>query len=326
MVFSNVYQLNSSLYRFACRRIILSFLLVTFLAVIISAQTDLSQPDEKTLVISDAPEAEVFAFGKTVIVKKRIKGVLSFGGDVIIEGEVSGDVATIGGSVIQKKDAFVGGDVIIFGGKYQPEAEHPRRNNDRETVMYAGYEKELRDLMQNPAQLFAPAFTWSFIAQRLFSVLFWFIVSLALATITPGAVGRAIVRFQLSTLKVFGIGALGFIVTTLALMFSLELLPSFLSVILCLMAFVLIMLAYVFGRVALQASVGKWFLKKISPDKKPSEAFALVIGAAFWTLLLSIPYIWTVALFALFIASIGLILTARSIETWKEIPELSGGK
>lgn len=322
----NAYQLNSNPPKFACRRIILSFLLLTVFAVVISAQADLSQADENTLVISDAPETEVFAFGKTVIVKKRVKGVLSFGGDVIIEGEVSGDVATIGGSVIQKKEAFVGGDVIIFGGKYQPEAEHPKRNRDRETVMYAGYEKELRELMQNPAQLFAPTLSWSFIAQRLFSILFWFIVSLALATITPGAVGRAIVRFQLSTLKVFGIGALGFIVTTLTLMLSLEFLPSFLSVIMCLMAFVLIMLAYVFGRVALQASVGKWILKTISPDKKPSEAFALVIGAAFWTLLLSIPYIWTVVLFSLFIASLGLILTARSIETWEETPEILGGK
>ncbi|MEZ5344038.1 MAG: hypothetical protein R2681_00655 [Pyrinomonadaceae bacterium] len=290
----------------------------------VSAQADLSQPDEKTLVITDAPDAEVFAFGKTVIVKKRTKGVLSFGGDVIIEGEVSGDVATIGGSVTQKRDAFIGGDVIIFGGKYKPEAENPKRNKDRETVMYAGYEKELRGLMHEPSQLFAPAFTWSFIAQRLFSVLFWFLVSLAIVTLTPGAVGRAIVRFQLSTLKVFGIGALGFIVTTLALMLSLEMLPSFLSVILCLMAFVLIMLSYVFGRVALQASVGKWILKKISPERKPSEAFALIIGAAFWTVLLSIPYLWTLTLFALFIASLGLILTARSIETWKDTPGFSG--
>ncbi|MCB1023363.1 MAG: hypothetical protein KDB79_03180 [Acidobacteria bacterium] len=299
-------------------------LILLFHVVAAYSQGSLSQPDDKTLIITDAPEAEVFAFGKTVIVKKRTKGVLSFGGDVIIEGDVSGDVAAIGGSVIQKKDAFVGGDVIIFGGKYRPEAVHPRRNKDRETVMYAGYENELRELMQNPSQLFAPSFTWSFVLQRIFSILFWFVVSLALVTITPGAVGRAIARFQLSMLKVFGAGALVFIVTSVILMFSLEFLPSFLSVILCLMAFVLVMLAYVFGRVTLQASIGKWILKRVSPEKKPSDAFALIIGSTIWTILLSIPYLWTGALFALFIASLGLILTARSMDTWKESADFSG--
>jgi cytoskeletal protein CcmA (bactofilin family) len=75
------------------------------------------------LIIEDAPEMEVFAFGKTVIVKKQAKGVLAFGGDVIVEGRVEGDVAAIGGSVTQKENAFIGGDVIIFGGTYRPKAK-----------------------------------------------------------------------------------------------------------------------------------------------------------------------------------------------------------
>ncbi len=78
------------------------------------------------------------------------------------------------------------------------------------------------------------------------------------------------------------------------------------------MAFILFMLSYVFGRVAMQASVGKWILKKVSSDKKPSETIALFIGAFVWTLLLSIPYVWTIALFILFTSSLGLVLTARS--------------
>ena len=296
MIFTNVKHLELEFSQIAIRRLIFSSFLFFFIAIPIFAQADLSQPDDKTLIINDAPEAEIFAFGKTVIVKKKVKGVLSFGGDVIIEGEITGDVATIGGSVIQKKDAAVGGDVIIFGGRYQPEADNPKRSEGKQTVMYAGYEEELRGLMQNPTQILSPNFSLAFVAQRLFSVLFWFIVSLALTTVTPGAVSRAIARFQLSTLKVFGIGALGFIVTTLGVMFSLEFLPGFVSVIVGLMAFVLVMLAYVFGRVALQASVGKWVMKKLSPGKKPSETMALFIGALIWTTLLSLPFVWTIAL------------------------------
>ena len=36
---------------------------------------------------------QVLSYGKTVIVKKEAKGVLTFGADIIIEGRVEGDVA-----------------------------------------------------------------------------------------------------------------------------------------------------------------------------------------------------------------------------------------
>ncbi len=318
MTLKNSYQAYPRCSPIIFWRLFFSLPLLLFLTLTIFTQTGPNQTGKEILIVNDSPETEVFAMGKTVIVKKNVKGVLSFGGDVIIEGHVSGDVATIGGSVIQKKDAYIGGDVIVFGGKYQPEAEIPKRNKAKETVMYAGYEEELRSLMQNPSQLFSPKYSWSFIAQRLFSVLFWFIVSLALTTIAPGAVGRAITRFQLSTLKVMGIGALGFIVTTLSVIFSLEFLPGFVSVIVGLMGFALVMLAYVFGRVAIQASFGKWIMKKVSKRRKPSETLSLFIGALVWTVLLSVPYLWTIALFALFISSLGLVLTAGSETRWNK--------
>jgi len=317
VVFSNVYQAGFNFPQIAFQRFALGILLITIFTLAVFSQTQLSQPDENTLIVENAPEMEVFAFGKTVIVKKNAKGVLSFGGDVIIEGKVTGDVATIGGSVIQKEGAFIGGDVIIFGGKYQPEADKPLRSEGKETVMYAGYEDELRELMQNPTQILAPTFSISFLAQRILSILFWFIISLALTTITPGAISRAVARFQLSTLKIFGIGGLTFIVTTLAVLFSLEFLPSFVSVVVGMMAFALIMLAYVFGRVALQASLGKWIAKKIRPQAKLSETSTLLIGTVIWTGLLSIPYLWTLALFVLFTASLGIIITARTSNDWQ---------
>jgi hypothetical protein len=60
--------------------------------------------DDMTVTINDAPDQEVYVIGKSVVVKKSAKGVLAVGGDVTIEGRVSGDVATIGGNVIQKDD------------------------------------------------------------------------------------------------------------------------------------------------------------------------------------------------------------------------------
>jgi hypothetical protein len=283
--------------------------LLFFFSPVLS-QTSLSQPDKDTLIVHDAPEMEVFSFGKTVVVKKEAKGVLSFGGDVIVEGKVTGEVATIGGSVIQKEGAYIGGDVIVFGGSYKPETANPLRKEGKETVVYAGYEDELRSLAKNPSQIFSPEFSTAFLVQRLLSLLFWFGISLVISFITPGSVSRAVARIQLSPLKVFGIGGLSFIVISLGVMLSLGFLPGFVSGVIGLMAFVVVMLAYVFGRVALQAGVGKYLLRIVSV-RKPSETLSLLAGAFIWTFLLSVPYVWTGALFVLFIASLGLVVTAR---------------
>lgn len=268
--------------------------------------------DENTVVVDDAPEMEVFSYGKNVIVKKSAKGVLTFGGDIIVEGRVDGDVAAVGGTVIQKENAYIGGDVIILGGKYRPESVNPMRAEGKETVMYAGYEEELRNLSQNPAGLLSPTFSLAFVAQRLLSVLFWFIVSLAFTTLAPGAVSRAIARFRLSALKVVGIGIAAFLLITIGLIGSLGFLPNYLSAVLGIMAFALLMLAYVFGRVALHVSVGKLLQRRFLPENHRSETVAILMGVVFWTLLLSVPFLWPVMLIGLFSAGIGLVLTART--------------
>jgi hypothetical protein len=287
--------------------------------LILIAQTQLStSEDGTTMTVEDAPDMEVVAFGKSVIVKNRAKGVLAIGGDVTVEGSVSGDVATIGGSIIQRSNAYIGGDVIAFGGTYSPESRSPLREPGKETVMFGMFEQELRDMAKNPSEIFAPSFTLSFLAQKLLSVLFWFIVSFAITSLAPGSVSRAIARIHLSALKVAVIGTTTLVLTLVGVVGSANALPDYLSVSLGLMAFVLLMLAYVFGRVALQLSVGKFLQKKILPNGNRSETLAILLGVIFWSLLLSIPYLWTLTVVVLFIAGIGLVLTARSNASWQQ--------
>jgi hypothetical protein len=290
---------------------------VFILAGTVFSFAQISATSTETFTVDDVPDQEVVCYGKTVIVKTRAKGVLAIGGDVIVEGRVSGDVAAIGGSVIQKDGAYIGGDVFAVGGAYRPENPIPLREAGRETVMYAGYEEEIRDLAQNPSSLFSPHFTLTFLAWRILSVLFWFVLSLALTTLAPGAVSRAIARFQLSTLKVIAIGAGAFLLTTVAVIGSSGVLPDPLGVILGLMALFLLVLAYFFGRVALNVFLGKFLQKSLLGDRSKSEALAILIGVLGWTLLLSIPYVWTLGVFILFSTGVGLVLTARSQPSWQ---------
>lgn len=295
------------------------FVLITTCALYAQGNISISS-DNETLIIQEAGDNEIYSLGKTVIIKQSAKGVLSFGGDVVIEGNVPGDVAVIGGNIIQAENAYIGGDVIVFGGTYQAKSQNPLRNSDKETVIVAVFEDELRELSQNPAQIFSPAFSWSFVAQRLLSILFWFIISMTVTTLAPGAVSRAVARVQLSTLKIIAVGLAFFVSSTIVVISSFSFLPNYLSAIISLMVFVMLMLGYVFGRVTLQVSLGKLLQKWLLPEKRRSETAAILIGVLIWTVILSIPYLWTVGLIILFSASLGLVLTARGSNSWHKSP------
>ena len=273
--------------------------------------------DQTTLIVNDAPEQDVISFGKNVVVERRAKGVLAIGGDVTINGRIEGDVATVGGNIIQKEDAYIGGSVIVFGGAYKPESPNPLREPGTETMIMGVFEDELRSFGQDPSQIFSPAFSLGFLAQRLVVALCWFVITLLFTTIAPGAVGRAVARIQLSWLKTCALGAAALLLIAGLMIGGTLLLPNYLGATLAIMCTLLLLLAFVFGRISLQVSVGKLVQKNFLSENNRSETLAILIGVLFWTLLLSLPYIWLIALFVVFTMGIGLILTGRVSTKWQ---------
>ena len=317
MIFSSETAFYRSYFPHGLAEVLVFFCALHLLGVAVLANPEISTSDDQmTVTVNDAPEQEVYVIGKSVIVNKQAKGVLAVGGDVIVKGRIEGDVATIGGNVIQEKDAYIGGDIIVFGGAYKPESENPLRETGKETVSFGVFEEELRDFGQDPTRIFSPNLSVSFFAQRLILALFWFIISVIMTTVAPGAVGRAVARIQLSALKMCGIGAAAFLLISGLMIGGAIALPNYLSATLALMGMLILMLGYVFGRVSLQVSVGKLIQKHLLSDANRSETLAILIGVMAWTLLLSLPYIWPVALFAVSTIGIGLILTGRTAPKW----------
>src|SRR5437763_3148371 len=117
--------------------------------------------DERpALVVEGDTCRDVFGLGRTVVIRGEIKhGVVAFGGDVIVEGRVEGDVGTVGGSVVQRDGSYIGGDVWVVGGTYHHGQNAPGRSPTSATIMYAGYEDELRNLARNPTSLLTPHWT-----------------------------------------------------------------------------------------------------------------------------------------------------------------------
>src|SRR5678815_6041388 len=143
-----------SLNKLDWNRIVVMLVWVLLLFGAASAQ---GASEEKVVVVEGTNEGTVFGVGNSLRITGTVKqGAMSFGGDVIVEGTVEGDVATIGGSIIQKAGARIGGDVMVFGGTYRSEEAHPNRKSEAITIMYDGYQQELREMMQNPTGIFSP--------------------------------------------------------------------------------------------------------------------------------------------------------------------------
>lgn len=294
--------------------VLYAFLIHLFCLAVFAIPEISTSEDNTTIIVNSAPDQEVYAIGKSVVVNNHAKGVLAVGGDVIVNGRVDGDVATIGGNVVQKEQAYIGGDIIVFGGSYRPEAKVPLRESGKETVTFGVFEEELRSFGQNPSGIFSPTLSLAFFAQRVVVVLLWFIVSLAFTTVAPGAVSRAVSRVNLSPVKVCAIGSGVFLLASVVLIGGALTMPSYLAATLLIMGSLLFLLSYVFGRVSLQVALGKQVQKHFLSQGNRSETLATLIGVAVVTFVLSLPYVWLIAFFAIFAFGIGLIITARSAE------------
>lgn len=276
-------------------------------------------PDTKApLVVEGSNKDDVFGVARSVVVRGEVgKGVVAFGGDVIVEGKVDGDVAAIGGSVFQRDGSFIGGDVIVLGGAYHHGKNAPGRNPATSTIMFAGYEQELRSLMRDPSSILTPRFSTGYLGLRTLAIFFWFVLSWAIAAITPGAIGRAIVRLRITNLRVAVIGLLGVVVLFLGVGGGLRIFPNVIGAMVLMVAILATVLAYIFGRVVIHAATGQWIQRIVLPDSWRSDTWSLLLGAAFWTLILSLPYIWPIANLGLLIVGFGICLTGRYRLGWK---------
>jgi hypothetical protein len=178
-------------------------------------------------------------------------------------------------------------------------------------MMYAGYEQELRNLARSPGSSLTSEFSLAFLGWRLLAVLFWFVASIALTAVSPGAVGRAAARLQLTFSRVALIGVLAAVVIGPGVAASLQYLPAALSALVSITAFLLLLLSYLFGRVVVNAATGRWLQRLLLPETRRSESVALLLGASFWALALALPYAWPFLVVGLVVLSLGLALTAR---------------
>lgn len=285
--------------------------------VAIQAQVATSSPADDPYLVEGVSDAMAYGLGRSIKIVGTVKnGAIALGGDVIVQGTVEGDVAAIGGSVIQLDGSRIGGDVIVIGGAYKPDSQFPNRSASSTTIMYAGYEQELRHMMRNPTEMVAPQWSAKYVGFRILAVLFWFLVSLALTAAMPETISQAVTRLQLTNVRVATIGFVGAAVVGAGGLFGLHYLPTPLSALVSLIASLFILLVWLFGRVVLAAATGRWLQRKLLPVGRNSESVALLLRTSFWIAVSSLPYIWPFVFAVMTVIGIGLALTARYRIGW----------
>jgi hypothetical protein len=157
---------------------------------------------------------------------------------------------------------------------------------------------------------------------RLLAVLFWFIISIALTAAMPNTVSRAVARLQLTSLRVALIGVLGTLAITIGVAVCLLLLPELIGAVISILALLLVVVATLFGRVAIFAATGRWLQRRFLP-RSQSESITLLLGVIFWVALASLPYAWPIVIAGLLVVSLGLALTARYRISWKKPTSLA---
>src|SRR6266699_5346883 len=223
---------------------LIAVLVMLVIAVTAQPVNDEHPGDPQARVIDGVVNATVFGMGQSIRITGTVKeGAMAFGGDVIVEGAVDGDVAAIGGSVIQREGSRIGGDVIVLGGIYHHGKAAPGRDPQSVTIMYAGYENELRHVMREPFSLLHPRLTPAFLGMRLLAILFWLIISLALTAVMPNTVSRAVARLQLTSLRVALIGLLGSIAITIGVVACLLVFPEIVGAVISILALLLVLVA-----------------------------------------------------------------------------------
>jgi len=292
-------------------------LLLLSMFVAINAQVAANSSAEDPYVVEGVSDTMAYGVGRSIKITGTVKnGAIALGGDVIVQGTVEGDVAAIGGSVIQLDGSRIGGDVIVIGGAYKPGSQAPSRSASSTTIMYAGYEQELRNMMRNPTEMVGPQWSAKYVGFRILAVLFWFVVSLALTAAMPETISQAVTRLQLTNVRVALIGFVGAAIVGAGGLFGLHYLPTPLSALVGLIASLFILLVWLFGRVVLAAAIGRWLQRKLLPAGRNSESVALLLGTAFWITLSSLPYVWPFVFAVMIVIGIGLALTARYRIGW----------
>jgi hypothetical protein len=217
------------------------------------------------------------SFGGTVVIQGEVRGnVVTFNGDVVINGNVNGNVTLYGGNVTWQNGARVDGDIHICGGSWMGTASRLHGS--------------VFDCTKDAGQLVlgdgGPGF-------RFWSILTWVALGLFLTSLLPEHVMIVRTTVKSKTRRSLALGLLTIFLTPAVLAVTVALI---ISIPLAILVTVGLIAAWALGTVAIGWIVGEYIVRIIAPqqNKRPLQ---VIVGLAVLALAGSFPYIgWFVSI------------------------------
>jgi len=214
----------------------------------------------------------VTSFGGTIVIQGNVQGdVVAFGGRIVIDGTVHGTITAYGGSVTLRDNAAVYGDIHLCQGVWTPGGEaHLHGALD-------GCAKSVNQLLMSDV---GPSF-------RFWSILTWIGLGSLLTLLLPEHLTLVRTTVKSKTRRSL---ALGILSVLLALPILAILVALIISIPLAIIVAIGIIAAWALGTVVVGSLLGEYIVRVVAPQKN-TRIVQVIVGLTVLTLGGSLPYI-----------------------------------
>jgi hypothetical protein len=267
------------------------------------------------LVEKDEVQDNVVSWGGEIRIQGTVnESVINFGGTIVIEGNVGETVVGFGSKITLASTAKVGGDVLSLGGSLDRE---PGAFIEGDTVYFSTSEEVSKFLREGLVGIFGLSLLPLLIILKLVTLVIWFILAIILVAIFPRQISFASQQIRTSFWPIFGTGLLSIIIFTGLIIFSVLLSFILIGIPILLALIAIGVIIKVLGRVVIFHFLGDGLYRALG-KKQPSALPAVVIGLVVFGLIGFIPIIGSLASFILSIIGWGVVIRTKfgSVENW----------
>lgn len=266
-----------------------------------------------TIVVArDETRDNVVTFGGDINVEGKVrKSVLAFGGSITVSGEVGDSVVGFGARITLTSTAVVKHDLVCLGGTIEKE---PGFRVDGDTVYFKGSEISGKVLSDGLKGLLTFSFWPIILIFKMVNIFIWAILAFVVAMLFPKQVTFAGGEIRKSFWPVFGTGLLALICFTFLVIFAAVLCLVLIGIPILFALVIAGLIVKIFGKVALFYFFGESLLRRA----KASPLGAVMLGLLVVSLVGLIPIIGWLFSFVLTIFGWGVSIRTKfgTTENW----------
>ena len=271
---------------------------------------------KKDIVVEeDETQDNVISWGGEIRIEGKVTdSVINFGGTIIISGEVGKTVVGFGSDIIVHSTARIAGDVLSLGGTLD---KNPGAIIEGDTVYFGTSEEVSQFLKRGFAGVFGFSLFPILIILKLITLVIWFILAIILVAIFPKQISYASNQIRTSFWSIFGTGILSIIIFTGLIIFSVFLCFILIGIPILLALVAIGVVIKIFGRVVVFYFLGDWIFKAFG-GKQASGLLAVILGLLLFGLLGFLPIIGSLFAFVLSIIGWGVVIRTKfgTVENW----------